>query len=357
MAVLRTCLFVAAALFSGSAALSQSVDTRDLSVQQQAIAEIVAPNPRLRVTAWVDQEDNRYDIGEAIQLFVRVNEDAYITVVSVGPSGSAVVLYPNALQPGGKVPGGAIVQIPGEDAQAQIVASAPAGNELIKVIATSEPLEIVEPQRLVGAGAFRGVEGGAEQLARDLALAVEAEPQIAFYDKVIETRATGNAEIPVDRPPPAETGVAATRPAPLIAVGAPEYAVGDTVELAVTAMDDCNLWVVNLSSDRTFHLLFPNKLMRDNVVSAGRTVLISGGNSPVKVEAAGPSGKEAIYALCSEQPTPPWQAGVDFSQLFPTIDGEDELSRALIAMESGAAEGNAIPDIYAWSMTTLTVSD
>lgn len=353
MPVLRTSLFVAAVLLSGSAALAQTVDARDLSVQQQVVAGIAAPNPALDVTAWVDHEDNRYNIGESIQLFVRSNEDAYITVVSIGPSGSAVQLYPNALQAGGKVPGGSIVQIPGPDAEAQIIVTAPAGNELIRVIASTSPLQITDPQMLTGNGAFQGIEGGAEQVARDLTLAVTERPQIAFYDKVIRTRAIGNAELLV-----APQQEAADGPAPLIATDDTEYEVGETVQLAVTVMEDCNLWVINVSSDESVHLLFPNNLMRRNGVGAGDTVLVSGGTSPVKVQAAGPAGTEAIYALCSDDVTPPWNAGIDFTQLFPRLDNSEGIGKALVAMETGSdTDGAAIPDIYSWSVATLTVTD
>lgn len=360
MPVLRTGFFLASVLLSvPGIALAQDVDSRDLSVQQQMVAAVAAPASDLRLTAWVDHENNSYKLGEAIQLFARVNEDAYITVVSIGPSGSAVLLYPNEFQPAQKVKGGTIVQIPGTDAAAQIIATAPAGNELIRVIASSEPLEIVDNRLLEGTGAFRSIKGGADQVAKDLALAVAAEPEIAFYNKVIKTKATGNAEIAIEVESEDEDAAPFDGPAPLIATNALSYAIGDSVQLAVTAMQDCNLWVVNVSSDRSVHLLFPNNLVRNNGVDAGETVLVSGGSSPVDVKVAGPAGKEAIYALCSEEVTPPWQAGIDFAQLFPELDDSEGLGKALVAIDAEEEDdlSEIIPDIYAWSVTTLTVTD
>jgi hypothetical protein len=346
MPVFRTSLiFAAAALLNTGAVLAQTVDAKDLSVQQQAVAAIVAPDPSLEVAAWVDHENNRYALGEAIQLFVKVNEDAYITVVSVGPSGRAVQLYPNAFQPGELIEGGETLQIPGDDAAAQIVVQAPAGNELIKVIASTAPLQVTDTASLVMNGAFPTIEGGSEQFARDLAVAVTEAPQVAFYDKVIKT--SGTAEI---------EGASATAVAkPLIATDATDYGVGDTVQLAVTAIDDCNLWVVNLSQDESAHLLFPNKLMRENAVDAGKTVLISGGDSLIKVQVAGPAGDEEIYAFCTDVSFA--DTGLDFSQTFPEIGRDTELGKALVAVDASESGETISPDIYSWSMVTVTVAD
>jgi hypothetical protein len=357
MHLIRKSFVVAAvSLLALGSALGQEADLKDLSVQQQAVTEVVASNPSLRVTAWVDHDNNSYMIGEAIQLSVRVNEDAYLNIISIGPSGNAVLLYPNEFQPVRRIKAGEIVQIPGEDAGARIVATAPAGNELIRVIASATPIEVIDPQLLTGTGAFRSIEGGAEQVSKDLALALAAEPGMAFYDKVIKTKPTGSAEIVLE-PETGEGETASQAPAPLIATNASEYEVGDVVELAVTALSNCNLWVVNVSSDESVHLLFPNNLMRRNSLEAGDTVLVSGGASPVEIQAAGPAGKEAIYALCSEEEAPPWEAGIDFSQLFPRIESSDALGKALIAIEAGGDAEAAIPDFYAWSVTTLTVTD
>lgn len=332
-------------------ALAQPADVKDLSVQQQEVVAVAEDAGSLEVTAWVDHDNNSYAVGEAIQLSVRANEDAYLTIVSVGPSGNAVLLYPNALQSGAMLPAGETVVVPGADAAAQIVATAPAGNELIRVIASSEPLEIIDPASLVGETAFRGIAGGAAQVARDLALAVTAQGDVDFYDKVIRTSESVSVELTMP--------TAAQNQAPMIATDATQYEVGSRVALAVTALSDCTLWVVNVSSDQSVHLIFPNRLMQENTVTAGQTVLVSGATSPVELQAAGPAGKESVFALCGEDATAPWEAGLEFTELFPTLDASSNLGRALVTLATDGGpddpDETAIPDIFAWSSLTLQV--
>lgn len=363
---MKTCrlgILMLASLVLGSTATA--AQERNLSVQQQLVAAVESPvGAQLHVTAWVDHNNNRYRLGDEINLFVKVNADAYLTIVSVGPSGDVVQLYPNELQSGGLVKSGRTVKIPGKGS-ARIVATAPAGNELIRVIASSEPVTVIDRSLLRGAGTFKSIEGGAGQLAKDLTV-VAAKPSVAFYDKVIKTvadngtRAMGEGTA-AEEEASVEISIgdeqeAIDRKPPLIATDADEYEVGETVSLAVTALEPCNLWVVDVSSDESIHVLFPNKLMKDNALDSSQTAVISGGESEVKVLVGGEGGtKEAIYALCSEDDTPPWEAGVDFTDLFPELDGKSGLGKSLLAQ--AANEDDApIPDVYSWSVANIIVA-
>lgn len=355
MPVFRISACLLAAFLAGtSLSFAQS---KDLTVQQQLVTEVTAPASGLEVTATVDREDNLYTLGDAIELSVTVNADAYLTIVGVGPTGNAVLLYPNEFQPGEMVAAGETVQIPGKGAPAQIIASAPAGNELVRVIASSSPIEVIARELLVGTGAFKEIDGGAEQVAKDLTVVAAAEPEVAFTDVVITTQESGDIEIKIDDA--ATEDDAAERQPPMIATDRDSYKIGDTVQLAVTAMEACHLWVINVSAEDPPHVLFPNKLMMDNELAAGQTVLVSGGASPVKVAVAGPAGTEAIYAICSEDATPPWQAGLDFSQMFPPLDGSEGLGKSLIAIDAtdDVEDQSAIPDAYSWAVRTVTVTE
>ena len=84
LALLGLLLLVVAAIPPASA--QQSI-TRDLTVEQRDLAAVIAPQSDLKVTAWVDKQDDTYKPGDTLQLFVKANSDAYITVIDVGTSG------------------------------------------------------------------------------------------------------------------------------------------------------------------------------------------------------------------------------------------------------------------------------
>ena len=155
---------------------------RDLTVEQTAVFSVQAPAPaapsseRLTVVAWVDRADNTYAVGEKVRLFVQTNRDAYLTVLNVGPSGNATVLFPNAGQRDARVAGGKAVEIPAPGSGIGIEVKGPAlGRELIKAVASSEPVPLFDPAGLAAAGPFSVVGGGARSAARDLQLTMDAE--------------------------------------------------------------------------------------------------------------------------------------------------------------------------------------
>ena len=111
-------LLAAGCLVLTPAAQAAGDGARDLTVEQTAVHSVQAPAPaatasgRLSVTAWVDQADNTYAVGEKVRLFVKPSKDAYVTVLNVGPSGQTTMLFPNAHQKDNKVPGNQAVEIP-----------------------------------------------------------------------------------------------------------------------------------------------------------------------------------------------------------------------------------------------------
>ncbi|MHA6299755.1 DUF4384 domain-containing protein [Devosia sp. CAU 1758] len=344
---------VAAVIAATLPAEAQDV-VRDLTLAQQALAGTSVPQVgSLTVTAWVDHEDNSYAEGETISLSVMTNKRAYLTIIAVGPSGGAVQLFPNAFQPADAIEPGKVFVIPGDNAPAQITAQGPTGTELVRVIASSEPLEFISPESLTGAGAYRTIEGGAEAITRDLALAAIPDAvEVASYDKVIYT--VGEADS-AEAPQVSEMAIATTGVprGPMLVTDASSYAAGDVVSMAVTALDACHLWVVAVSEDDSVNVLFPTSDGMDNELDAQETIVVSGEGAPVQVIAAGPAGKDVVYVLCGSDDTPPWEAGIDLTGGFAALSPAEPLGRALIA--ASAPEETAIPEGYGWTFKILTI--
>lgn len=200
----RTLAAIAAAVLLPMPANAQSPSFRDLSIQQRPVAELNVPEGDLKISAWVDRKDDTYRAGDAVQLFVKSNRDAYITVIDVGTSGKVHVLFPNKHQTDNRIMAHQVLQVPGTDAPYRIAVGGPAGHELIKIVATTRPDAIIDPQRLSELGPFRSYQGTAETLTRDLGIELEQRhrpgPQAgaATFNKVIRIMADG-AGLP--RPP------------------------------------------------------------------------------------------------------------------------------------------------------------
>ncbi len=150
--------------------------SRSLTVEQTAIYDIV-PKPAtvtdddgLDVLAWVDRSDYTYASGEDVQLFVRTNKDAYVTVLNVDPAGETTVLFPNRYQSDNFVAGGRTLHVPDAAAEFRIVVGGNVGTELLKVVASTQPIPLFEARQLAEAGPFQVARAQPARLARSLAV-------------------------------------------------------------------------------------------------------------------------------------------------------------------------------------------
>lgn len=95
---------------------------------------------QLQVKIWMDQ--GSYRIGETVRFGLRVNRDAYVTLVNIGTSGDVTIIYPNRFHPSHFVRGGQDVLIPPADASFTLTVHGPPGLEQIRAIATEEPVQL-----------------------------------------------------------------------------------------------------------------------------------------------------------------------------------------------------------------------
>lgn len=348
-----------ASLFGPAAFATEADDLRNLSVEQTQVYQLnidTAPQADgLNVTAWVDHRDNVYGIGENVRLFVRTNKDAYITIFNVGPSGQVTLLFPNAYQIDNRIKGGATLEVPGPGTGAEIKVQPPVGTELIKVIASTKPIEVVYERDLTGSGVFKSIAGGTTTIARNLGVVaadVGQGHEIDSYNKVIRSVKRGAAapvepaEIVAAGPPAAPEGgvtvfVGAGPAVPgdtesdfplLLAVDRAHYAIGDTVTMSVTALEDCHLTVINLTAEGRARVLFPNAAQRENLLKQRQTLILSGVAEPVQIKPLGPPGRETVVALCSTSKEPIIAFTLDASEVFTVLGSAEQAVRDLTAV-------------------------
>ena len=319
-------LALALTAVAAPASLARDVDgaARDLSVEQTAVLAVQPPAPaispsaeRLSVVAWVDHADNTYAVGETVRLFVKANKDAWITVLNVGPSGRATVLFPNAHQPETRVAAGRVVEVPAAGSGASIRATGPAGRELIKVIASTSPTPVFAAAD-GGGGPFTVLAAGGRALARDLQVAMDtrAEQEWDDYNKVVTTVAARPA--PLTPLAPGGTGGAAAWPADpfnlRVATDKHVYRMGEPVSIYVRADSPCYLTLVNIGPSGQTRVLLPNAAQPGNLIPAGETVAFPAAASNLRVTPIGPEGMETVVALCGADNRPVFPAGLSYGR-------------------------------------------
>lgn len=353
---------------TAAAARADEPDARDLTVEQTAVFAVQAPAPAasvtnaLKVSAWVDHNDNTYGVGEVVRLFVKSSKAAYVTVLNVGPSGRTTVLFPNQFQSDNRIAAGQIIEVPNPKSSASIKVSGPVGAELIKVVASTTPVVLFEPGQLAAAGPFRSIEKPSAGVARDLqvtmsqptaapAAATPATGPIewASYNKVIRTvvrQAAAPAVAPVlvpVTPAPAAVAPAAVAPAGTwpaqafkleVATDKPVYRVGEAITVFVRSQQACRLTIVNIGAGGVARILFPNRLQPANQIAAGQTYSLPG-TPAVALVATGPVGSESVIAICETGPASRFAQGVDLTQtLFPRIGNATTVSRDLAVVST-----------------------
>jgi hypothetical protein len=351
MSKLVTVLAFAAAALAPLPLAGQQLDDntqRQLSVQQVQAYQAGNGASTMKLEVAFDHPNGIYADGERVHLLVRNSEDAYVTIVTVGPTGKSVQLFPNDSQPQNLVKANTPLQIPAPGSSAQIIVSAPFGAELIKVVASTVPKGLVPNSSLSGMGAFRSIDGGVDELVRDLAIAAApaAGTRFAQQNLVLQTVAqaqpSGNVVVPPVNPQPQIAQAPAQAPVPpqnvsggllpsinnpfplLIATDKNTYRVGERVTLAITSFTACSLSVFDVSASGHARLVFPNKTMSANAIPAMQMTMLSGGSSPVTIDVRGPAGPGSIIAICSTDPTPTTVIAADQTNMFtliPSLDG------------------------------------
>jgi hypothetical protein len=114
---------------------------------EKQLARISNPSPPFRVKLWVTDDRRRdFRIGEKVVFNFSSEKDCYLYLLNVDRQGDFQILFPNPLHRGNFVRAGLEKKIPDETAgeMFEFVFREPAGEEMIKAIATLEPLELEE---------------------------------------------------------------------------------------------------------------------------------------------------------------------------------------------------------------------
>jgi hypothetical protein len=319
---------------AGTAAEIEATLERDLVPAQRPMFGLGVGSEQSKITvdAWVDNPELTYTVGQDLKVFVRPRQTSYITVLNVGSSGRVAVIFPNFFQREAQVRAGQTVRIPGDRATWKIDVVGPPGVEVIKVIASKEPLKLLELQKLAGASAQQPVltlGRSGEDVARDLVPQLgmpnqQQAPAVGVRNLLVRVVAKGAPGSFGFQQPPGTFGLHLKPEKPV-------YRIDEAVRVAVTAEADCRLTLISIGTNGQAVRLFPNEFQADNLIRSGQIVLIPSPRSPLQYKARGPAGVEGLIGTCrsvastTEAPAVA-QAG------FATIGDVRSVTRDLIAV-------------------------
>ena len=140
-----------------------------VSADSQTKSLIINPSPKsdLQVRLWADKgtSDPAYRVGERVQLYFEVNQNAYITIYDINADGDITKLFPNYQQPNDYARRNRVYRVP---AGYEIYAAPPTGEETLLIVATrNNPVDYPELLR------EKGLDRLLSRLRRRLALAGE----------------------------------------------------------------------------------------------------------------------------------------------------------------------------------------
>jgi hypothetical protein len=196
---------------------------------------------------------------------------------------------------------GQTVSIPAESSSWNIDVAGPPGVDLIKVIASREPLNLPEILKLAGASAQQPILSlgrTGEEVARDLVPQIKNPGSGAgiggFRNLVVRILPRGAAAtFPHDDAPQlARAFGLSLRPERAV------YKIGETVRVAVSVRRDCHLTLVGVGTSGKAVGLFPNQFQPDGFLRAGQTVIVPSLRAPYEMRAQGPAGVEGLLATC-----------------------------------------------------------
>ena len=152
---------------------AEAPGARDLSVDQRPYVDIMpSTSGPMKVEAWVDHRSGVYRVGSTLRLSVRPSNDAYITVLDIGSSGRATVLFPNRRSRENYVRGGETLELP--DGGWAIGVHGPTGADLIMVFASTSRLPIFHGH-VTESDIYEMLDSNPRDVTRDLAVVLNSD--------------------------------------------------------------------------------------------------------------------------------------------------------------------------------------
>ncbi len=317
-------MWVTLFLLNGMAVAADSgKELKDLVVEESS--KIHSKNSDFKIKLRPIGKRGEFAVGDKIGFEFKSNRDAYVTILDIGTSGKVHVIFPNKWHKSGKVVADRTYRIPGEDSDFVFRVKGPPGINYVKAIGTTKESEWFGRETLGDDdGPFYEVKDPAKKI-KDIGVDLDKQGEKAWTETetnvtiVSRSREEGDQEeedqgeeiSSRDRDRDRDRD----RPEIKLWTGKKTYQVGEPVTFYFYAERDGYLNLVDFGTSDKVHVIFPNRLQRDNFVKGGEVVKI-----PVKQEdefrfrVKGPEGVEVVKAVFSTKKLQLYKGSYDFDK-------------------------------------------
>lgn len=153
----------------------------DIASQALRIFGATTENKDFKIKVWPDKGEGAvYEEGEEIVFHFRADRDCYVYLYHADSEGNVKLLFPNSYSRENFVKAGQVYSIPSETVNFSFKSARPFGSEIIKAIATLQPIKDIETS--AGSEAFRTVgkvKGTGDKNVRRITRIISAVPKEA----------------------------------------------------------------------------------------------------------------------------------------------------------------------------------
>jgi outer membrane protein OmpA-like peptidoglycan-associated protein len=289
-------------MFTCATARAQSeMEGKDILVGE--ISKIRQDNPDFKIRLKPVSKVEKFRVGDRMAFEVTSNKDAYLTIIDVGTSGKAHVIFPNRWNRDNKIRKGKTYRIPGSDADYSFKLTGRPGVNYVKAIATLEPTRIL-PRDLdadveEGFAEIRDLDKTAKDIIVELGKQgkkswAETEAKFTVHSRHGEDGEEGELEPITER---RSNKFNAT-----LRTDKKSYRIGESVSFHFFSEHDCYLNLVDYGAGGKVRLIFPNRLQNDNFVKGGRVFTIpSRKEDEFHFKVKGPVGTERVEAFVTSR--------------------------------------------------------
>ena len=126
--------------------------------------------PAMGSTLRIATDKSQYRLGEPVSVYVSSAAPCYLTLVSIGSSGQARVLLPNAMQPQNLLPAIQTVVFPGAGSNLKVTPIGPPGVETVTAICSADNRPVVVGDLVYGRDGYASLAVVDASSSRDLAV-------------------------------------------------------------------------------------------------------------------------------------------------------------------------------------------
>ncbi len=121
----------------------------------------------------------------------------------------------------------------------------------------------------------------------------------------------------------------------------PAFKIGSSIELTLSSSHAGYLYLLMVGSDgKSFDLLFPNAIDRDNAIGAGQSVQLPRPSWEIKV--GGPAGKDHLLAIVADSPRDFSKLGMQPAGPFSIVPADAVSSKEIRLVTGASAYGAAM---------------